>query len=116
MAKEIKRVIFVSDPSEVDFNNLGVHFTEDLNYIHNGGGSNGLTPDAEYKVTVFCKKYQVNEGATEISRENHPKEKEVVLEFNQRLKAEVSVMKNGKFVSFEKATVNTGSRADKWVK
>jgi hypothetical protein len=116
MAKEIKRVIFVSDPSEIDFENFGVHFTENLNYTHNGGGSNGITPDAEYKVTVFAKRYRVNENATEISRENHPHEKEVVLDFNQKLNCEISVMKNGAFVSFEKGTINTGTRADEWVK
>jgi hypothetical protein len=115
MAKEIKRVIFVTDPSEVDYNNFGVHFTENLNYVHNGGGCNGLTPDGEYKVTVFCKKYKVNTEATRISRENYPNEKETVLGFNQNLNCEISVMKNGEFVSFEIGIVNTGTRADKWV-
>jgi hypothetical protein len=116
MAKEIKRVIFVNDPLEVDFNNFGVHFTEDLNYTHQGGGSNGVTPDGEYKVTVYAKRYKVNESATEISRESHPREKEVVLEFNQQVKCEISIMKNGKPLSFEKGFVNTGTRCDKWVK
>ena len=116
MAKEIKRVIFVSDLSDVSLDNFGVHFTENLNYVHNGGGSNGLTPDGEYKVTVFAKKYKVDRQATEISRENHPHEKEVVLAFGQELECELSVMKNGKFVSLEKRTINTGTRADAWVK
>lgn len=116
MAKEIKRVVFVSDPSEIDFENFGVHFTENLNYTHSGGGSNGLTPGSEYKVTVYAKRYKVNENATEVSRENHPHEKEVVLQPNQKLACEISVMKNGKFVSFEKGEVNTGTRCDQWVK
>ena len=116
MTKEIKRTIFVSDLSEVDFNNFGLHFTEDLNYVHAGGGSNGVTPEGSVKVTVFCKKYAVNADATRISRDNYPKEKEVVLEANQNIKCEISVMKNGKFVSFEKGTINTGTRCDEWVK
>ena len=116
MAKEIKRVIFVSDISEVDFNNFGVHFTEDLNYIHSGGGSNGITPEGAVKVTVYCKKYAVNTEATLVSRENYPKEKEVVLAANQSLKCEISVMKDGKFVSFEKGVISTGTRCDEWVK
>ena len=116
MAKEIKRVIFVSDLSEVDFNNFGLHFTEDLNYTHKNGGSNGLTPDGEIKVTVYCKKYKTNTEATRISREGYPREKETVLQPNQELKCEISVMKNGKPVSFEEGVVNTGTRCDKWVK
>ena len=115
MAKEIKRVIFVNDPSEVDFENFGVHFTEDRNYNHNGGGSNGLTPDADYKVTVWCKRYSINEAATEVSRNEYPHEKEVVLDFNQNLNVEVSIMKGSQPISFEKRKINTGTRCDKWV-
>ena len=37
--KEIKRVVYVSDISEIDFDNFGVHFTENIEYNHTGGGS-----------------------------------------------------------------------------
>jgi hypothetical protein len=116
--KEVKRIIFVDDINAVDYNNLGVHFTSDLGYSHNGGGSNGLTPDARYKVSIYAKKYEVNESATLISRENHPTESEIVLAFNCKMKAEVGIIDTltGSGVSFEKRIVNTGTRCDEWVK
>jgi hypothetical protein len=114
--KEIKRVIYVSDISEIDFDNFGVHFTEDIEYNHTGGGSEGLSEVKKFKITVFVKKYEVNEEATLISREGYPHEKETVLCFDQELKCEISVMDNNEFVSFSKRKINTGQRADLWVK
>jgi hypothetical protein len=114
--KEIKRVIYVSDISEIDFDNFGVHFTENIEYNHTGGGSNGLTEIKRFKVTAFVKKYEVNEAATLISREGHPHEKETVLCFDQELNCEISILDNNEFVSFSKRKINTGQRSDIWVK
>jgi hypothetical protein len=114
--KEIKRVIFVSDLSEIDFNNFGVHFTENLQYTHLGGGSNGLSEAKKYKITVFVKKYEVNENATNISRESFPHEKEVVLDFDQELNCQLSIIENNEFVSISKCKINTGQRSDLWVR
>jgi len=114
--KEIKRVIFVSDLSEIDFNNFGVHFTENLQYIHLWGGSNGLSEVKKYKITVFVKKYEVNEDATRLSRESFPHEKEVVLDFDQELNCQLSIIENNEFVSISKCKINTGQRSDLWVK
>ena len=114
--KEIKRVIYVSDISEIDFDNFGVHFTENLKYSHTGGGSGGLTEVKKFKITVYVSKYEVNEAATLISREGYPHEKETVLEFDQELKCGFSILENNEFVSYTKRKINTGQRSDSWVK
>jgi len=112
------RKIFVEKLEEIDFDNFGVHFSRDNNYKHSGGGSNGLTPSkARFQVSAWVRRAKINERATEISNENHPQEKEAVLEFSQVLTAEIGVwdLVENKFVSFEKRKINTGRRADKWV-
>lgn len=118
--KTIKRTIYVSRIEDFETENVGVHFTSDLGYNHKGGGSNGLTKTAEYKVTVIVSEYVINEEATTISNNNYPTEKEVVLEMNQALNASVQIQKavDGGFgrVVESKAVINTGTRADLWVK
>ncbi len=116
----IKRTIFVSSPEEIDYKNLGCHFTANLGYNHKGGGSNGGTVEKQYKVDIYAKKYEVNEVATAISNENYPSEQEVVLEMNQEIEVEIYIAKHngiGYGISNpETLIVNTGSRADIWVK
>lgn len=112
------RRIFVSDLSEIDFDNFGVHFSENHHYEHNGGGSNGLTKVARYNVRVTIETASINEAATAISRENFPREREVVLDFNQILPATLNVidLESGDFAVFNREiTINTGTRCDKWV-
>lgn len=120
--KTIKRIIFLDKIEDLDLNNIGVHFTADLNYNHNGGGSNGLTKtDAQYKVVVYVKKYVVNEEATKISNDNYPCEKEIVLQMNQVISAELLVFQKNDTMQFGRATnmgkvkCNVGTRADIWV-
>lgn len=107
----ITRIIYLDSIEELDLDNLGVHFTADRYYKHTGGGSNGLTK-TDSKITVHVRvlggyKNKINKEATAISRENYPNEKEVVLNFNEKLTAWI----NGK-----KVIVNTGTRSDLWVK
>jgi len=111
------RKIFVSDLSQIDFDNFGVHFSLDNNYKHSGGGSNGLTPECRYRVSAWVRRAKINEVATAVSNENHPHEKEVVLQFGQNLTAEIGIwdMLENKSVRFEKRKICTGTRADKWV-
>jgi len=117
--KTIKRVIYVDTLQDLDFENIGVHFTSDLGYSHKGGGSNGGTKEKEYKVTIFCKQYKVNEEATAISNEGYPNENEVVLEFNQELTAEIKVSKINSFgygrAEQSERKINIGTRCDLWV-
>ena len=72
-----------------------------MKYRHTGGGSNGLTPEkARFMVTFTanCEESQVNEDVTWLSNEDHPHEKEVVLEKGTALsgvKMEVSERSQG---------------------
>ena len=113
------RKIYVNDLSEIDTENFGVHFTENKNYRHTGGGSNGTTKAARYEVTLFVQSAKVNQAATEVSRENHPHEMEVVLKFNQVVNAEMTIVdkETGYFEMLNKQVqINTGTRCDQWVK
>ena len=115
--KKVKRVIYLQDASQIQWDNIGVHFTEDLRYDHTGGSSNGLTPMGAIKVTLYCTKYAVNQAATEMSREEYPQEMETVLEFNQEIKAEFFIrdVATGELIETGKCKINTGTRADQWV-
>lgn len=115
------RKIFVNDPAEVDFQNFGVHFSADNGYRHSGGGSNGTTPNARYEVKAFVETAEANEEATAVSNENHPHEKEVVLQANQEVKAKVFIIdrETGYYIgegrhNGQEMTINTGTRCDKW--
>ena len=118
--KPIKRTFYVDRPEDIDYNNIGCHFTADLNYNHLGGGSNGGTVERMFKVTIYAEEYIVNDEATKVSNENYPHEKEVVLEMDQTIEVEINIAKhNGLGYGYckpERITVNTGDRADLWVK
>lgn len=117
-----KRTIYLNDISEFDRDNVGVHFTKDLAYVHSNGGSNGVTnKNTNFRVDIYVKDYEINEEATALSNENYPKEQEVVLEFNQEINVEVRIFPrvNDCFwgrCSISTMGVNTGTRADLWVK
>jgi len=111
----IKRVIYVDDLNEIDYDNVGVHWTKSGNYNHAGGGSNGGTIKKSIKVTFFAAEFEVNEDATEISNREYPREEEVVLEMNQELEVVVEI-ESGWGVEREERVINVGTRADEWVK
>ncbi|HEX9804321.1 MAG TPA: hypothetical protein VGA67_01445 [Candidatus Dojkabacteria bacterium] len=97
-----------------------------MNYSHNGGGSNGLTEEKIIEVDAYVSEYIVNEEATKISNEEYPNENEVILKQNQELVVNLRIfggtMEHGKIVRYMKdfsnrtIKVNTGNRADEWVK
>ena len=118
--KTIKRIIYVENLNEIEHNDIGVHFTSNLGYNHKGGGSNGLTKQKQFKVTILCKEYEVNEEATAISNEGYPNENEVVLEFSQELQAEIMIQKTTPLGGYGRAKtsqekINIGTRCDLWV-
>lgn len=115
------RRIFVDSVSEIDYANFGVHFSENNNYRHTGGGSAGTTKQERFEVSAFVESAQINEDATKISRAEFPNEKETVLAFNQAVEANIVIIdrETGYFVGShngEIRTINTGIRSDKWVK
>ena len=115
------RRIFVDSVSEIDYANFGVHFSENNNYRHTGGGSAGTTKQKRFEVSAFVESAQINEDATKISRAEFPNEKETVLAFNQAVEANIVIIdrETGYFVGSnngEIRTINTGIRSDKWVK
>lgn len=125
------RVIYVNNLEEIDFDEVGVHFTKNLKYTHNGGGANGYTKMKDLKVTfVVDGDFEINEDATRESNENYPHEREVVLAFDQELEVEVRIAKpidsykwsqergfERIYRTFKKfrRTINTGYRCDPWV-
>lgn len=115
------RRIFVNDPSEIDFDNFGVHFSANNSYRHIGGGSNGTTDKKRYEVRAIVEKAEINDTATAVSNEEYPNEQEVVLQGNQKIQAKVFVIdtQEGFYVGEGGhngyiATLNTGTRCDKW--
>jgi hypothetical protein len=113
----IKRTIYLDRMEDLDLENIGCHFTADLDYKHEGGGSNGLTPKGNFKVDIFVRAYIVNEEATAISNANYANEKEVVLDMNQDIEVEVRAFPiSGGLAKRFSAKANTGTRADLWVK
>jgi len=117
----IKRVIYVDSENEIDFDNVGVHFTSDLGYNHHGGGSNGATEEKNVKVTIFAAEFQIFEEATAISNEGYPTEKEVILTPSQSIHAQIEYQNRLSFGGYgrpyktENRNINTGSRMDAWV-
>src|SRR5690349_1721351 len=81
----ISRTAFINSIEELDINNIGCHFSANLSYIHEGGGSNGVT-DRNKKLLVriisIAKRDQILEEATEISNEGFTHEKEYVIKPN----------------------------------
>lgn len=103
---------------KVDYNNLGVHTSEDLDYV------NSYDPEVEapeYKKNSNEKTYilhisvstdQINQKATQQSNQSHPDEKEVVLLPKQEVSVKSFV--DGQLVY--KGIANTGDRCDDWAK
>jgi hypothetical protein len=118
----IKRVIYIDNESEIDFENVGVHFTGNMNYSHTGGGGNGATIERALKVTFFVENYNVFGEATAISNEGYSSEKEIVLLPSQNLIAEVHFQRWNSLGGYsrpykvEKKNINIGTRMDQWVK
>src|SRR5690606_36377146 len=128
---KICRKIWIRDIEEIDFDEVGVHFTKNKNYTHRGGSSRGTTKDEGFLVTFIADgDFEINEDATRESNENYPHEREVVLAFDQELEATIKIAKPidsykwSKERGFEriyrtfktiKRTINTGYRCDPWV-
>jgi hypothetical protein len=124
--KNAYRSVQIDSLEELDTNNFGLHFTANPNYQHNGGGSNGATPNKKYTAKIEVSgKFEVCEDATAESNFNHPKEKEVVLMPSQILSGKLVIIDNatckfsyeGKYWGHQgqDITINTGTRCDQWV-
>ena len=112
----IKRVIRLSDISELDTQNIGCHWTANKNYTHNGGGQNGFGKGGLIIEIYTSRPKEYNKIATSFSREGYPHEKEIVLCEGTTLNVMViAITENGKR-SFYKASGNSGNRVDSWVK
>lgn len=131
--RKVYRRIFINAESDIDFGNVGVHFTKSKEYIHRGGSFRGCTREDDLLVTIVVDgDYEVNEEATAVSNEEHPREKEVVLAFNQELEAEIRIARrinaekwdrNSRewlpiYRTFKKyrSRINIGDRCDPWVR
>ncbi len=120
----VMRKIWVDEVEDLDLQNLGCHWTTNFNYTHMGGGSNGLTEKKALlcRVTAQVSQKEINAVATAMSNENHPHEKEVVLNTGSKIKIEYDfvIYETGKilggFGTKYAAEANTGTRVDTWVK
>ena len=115
---DIKRVIFVDNISDIDFSNVGMHWTKSMDYVHTGGGQNGFSK-GRFRVEFIAESFSgaINNEATAESNNNFPKEQEVILDANQSFDCMVSIMDEVENyeVEFEEYTINTGTRCDQWV-
>lgn len=131
----IFRTIRTNDPNEIDFKNIGCHWTSDEYYEHTGGGEQGFSK-GRYLVTFETKisKGNVNQEATDFSNDEYPSESEVVVQPRTKLNAimtildeetgyyfEVSDLRNYKNKTDKSSVknlpivINTGNRYDRWV-
>jgi hypothetical protein len=121
MAKLLKRVLYLDSENDIDFENLGNHFTRRMDYVHNGGGEKGFS-NGKYIVCVcgFVEENRINEAATEFSNKNYPHESEVVTEKKSEIRiTSIQVLtKKGYLLRKKRVNIlaNTGKRIDAWVK
>ena len=125
---KVKRTLMLNSMTDLDLNNLGVHFSGWMGYIHTNGGQNGSTVYRKYFVEIYAEvnDSMINQEATAMSNESYAKENEVVLLKNQPLNVEIVVnegveregriafLRSGMKPAYS-AKANTGTRSDDWV-
>lgn len=115
---EIVRRIYADKYEDIDFSNLGVHWTSDEEVLIRTNGTlsgNEKTGSKAFNLYVEVEESDINQEATEESNTYHSWEKEVVLNKNVVLhNVIVFDMEEGEDVA-EIEVANSGTRCDDWV-
>jgi hypothetical protein len=116
---QIVRKIWAEKLEDIDFKNLGCHWTTDETVLAkyssiqlNGNDNEG---NSFYLYADSVEESIINIEATEISNTDHPSEKEVVLIENSKIIISEIIDLDGNSVAFD-LEANTGIRVDEWVK
>lgn len=113
---EIYRAIFVASEKEINFSEIGVHWTSDETVLANINSSL-VGCEKGKKLILFAeieKLSMIDRECTEISNINYPHEKEVVLNFNTELK-NVEVYDPSEDEVIMTIDCNTGENCNEWV-
>lgn len=116
---QAKRVIYIADPKSLDLQNVGLHFTASRQYIHGYLNPFQVEDDNRYMVTFRINgELPIHEGCTEMSNENYPKEREVVLMPDEEMTCTLVIVDRKQRTEKVRRNVkiNTGQRCDRWVK
>lgn len=116
---EIVRRIYADKYEDIDFSNLGLHWTSDEEVlIKTNGTLSGKEKSGAKAFNLYVKidDSMINKEATEESNKNHSWEKEVVLNPNVELENVIIFdMEEGEDVATIE-TASSGTRSDEWVK
>ena len=116
---EIVRRIYADKYQDIDFNNLGLHWTSDEKVLIKTSGTlsgNDKTGAKAFNLYVEIDETMINKEATEESNTNHAWEKEIVLNPNVVLENVIVFdMEEGEDVA-EIEIANAGTNCDEWVK
>lgn len=116
---EIVRRIYADKYQDIDFNNLGLHWTSDEEVLiktNNSLSGNKITGAKAFNLYVEIEDSMINKEATKESNTTHAWEKEIVLNKNISLENVIVFdMEEGEDVA-EIETANSGTRCDEWVK
>lgn len=115
----ICRKIWVNSLEEIDFQNVGNHWTVEGNEAAVGMMTstqlNGEDQDGEFFWLYVDGEYEIDEAATEESNLNHPAEKEVILKRGQDIVI-TEVFDSSFRVVATNVPANTGDRVAEWVR
>lgn len=114
----VYRTIYVNDMSDIDFNEIGNHWTKSTVYKHLGK----YNPNKKTaKIRAIFNKSDINSDATKVSNEGYPTESEIVIHKNSnpvQLIVQFSNDENNFMYLADRHEVvnaNTGTRQDEWV-
>jgi hypothetical protein len=113
---KVYRGIKLNDVSDLDMNNLGVHFTAEpsvANSMDNWMTSLNKTGNELFIISAWIDVDDINFPATLNSNSDYPREYEIVMDKNVKLK--IDVEDNYGEVVLSNASANTGTRQDGWV-
>ena len=113
---QVARAIFVTSENEINFSEIGVHWTSDETVLANINSSLvGCEKGKKFILFAEIKDSMIDVECTEISNTNYPHEKEVVLNWNTELE-NVEVYDPSDDEVIMTVRCNTGSNCNEWVK
>lgn len=123
---EVYRIIYASSISDINFKNIGNHWSDNERaistyFVRNSpitisGKSINTDEMTQFMVIGEIKHSTINWEATDISNKEHPKESEIVTKMNSKVFIkEIYNYDTDKFVKINKWG-KTGQKVDGWVK
>jgi hypothetical protein len=112
---QVSRVIFVTSEKEINFSEVGAHWTSDETVLANMNSSLvGCEKGKKLILFAEIEDSMIDTECTEISNTNYPHEKEVVLNLNTELE-NVEIYDPSDDEVLMTVRCNTGSNCNEWV-